>query len=300
MLGKIIKIAAFVVVILVVLVAVAAYAAGVLADRKAQRVIVVSVARVPFQGGEDSLRRGAYLFQSRGCMECHGADGKGKAFIDDPNGLYVKSPNIASDGVAKTYNEEDWVRTIRHGIKPSGRPLLIMPSEDYNRLTDEDLAAIVAYVRSLPSTQGGPGQIKLPLIVKALYAFGVIKDAAEKIDHALPPPQPIAAAATSEYGAYVVNACIGCHGPSLSGGKIPGGPPDWPPAANLTPGSESVMPRYDTAAKFIAMMHSGRRPDGSAVSPAMPFATFKAMNETDLGAVYAYLQTLAPRAHGNR
>ncbi len=297
---KVTKIAGITIVILVVIVAVGAYSVGVLADRKAGRVVAVSVAPVPFQNDDESLRRGAYLFQSRGCMECHGADGEGKAFIDDPNGLYVKSPNIASDGVTKNYTEQDWVRTIRHGIKPAGRPLLIMPSEDYSRLTDEDLAAIVAYVRSLPATQGGPGQIRLPLIVKTLYTFGVIKDAAEKIDHTLPPPQPIAAAATSEYGAYVANACVGCHGPGFSGGKIPGGAPDWPPAANLTPGPESVMPRYDTPAKFLAMMHTGKRPDGSAVSPVMPFASFKVMNETDLAAVYAYLQTLPPRARGNR
>ena len=78
-----------------------------------------------------------------------------------------------------------------------------------------------------------------------VLAFSVIKDAAEKIDHALPPPQPIAAAVTAEYGAYVANACMGCHGPSLTGGKMPGTPPDWPAAANLTPGSDSAMPRYD-------------------------------------------------------
>jgi mono/diheme cytochrome c family protein len=298
--SKVAKIAGVIIVILVVLAAVGVYSVSVLADRKAQRVVKLSVVPVSFRSDEESLRRGEYLFQSRGCMECHGADGRGKAFIDNPNGLYVKSPNIAPDGVAKNYTEQDWVRTIRHGIKPSGRPLLIMPSEDYSRLTDEDLAAIVAYVRSLPATHGGPGQVRLPLIVKALYTFGVIKDAAEKIDHALPPPQPIAAAATSEYGAYVANACVGCHGPGFSGGKIPGGPPDWPAAANLTPGSESVMPRYDTPARFITMMHTGKRPDGSAVSPVMPFASFKVMDETDLAAVYAYLQTLPPRAPGNR
>jgi mono/diheme cytochrome c family protein len=298
--SKVIRIAGLVIVSLAVLIAVVVYGASVLADRKAERVIELTVVPVAFRNDEGSLHRGVYLYRSRGCMECHGADGQGKPFIDDPSGLYVKSPNIASDGVAKNYTERDWVRTIRHGVKPSGRPLLIMPSEDYNRLTDEDLAAIVAYVRSLPATQGGPGQTRLPLVVKALYAFGVIKDAAEKIDHALPPTQPIAAATTAEYGAYVANACLGCHGPSLSGGKIPGGPPGWPPAANLTPGPESVMPRYDTSAKFIAMMQTGQRPDGGAVSPVMPFAGFKVMNETDLQAVYAYLQTLPPRARGNR
>jgi hypothetical protein len=47
-------------------------------------------------------------------------------------------------------------------------------------------------------------------------------------------------------------------------------------------------------------MHTGKRPDGSAVSTVMPFGSLKVMNETDLAAVYAYLQTLPPRARGNR
>jgi len=60
------------------------------------------------------------------------------------------------------------------------------------------------------------------------------------------------------------------------------------------------MPRYDTPEKFMAMMHSGQRPDGTAVSPVMPFETFKVMNETDLRALYAFLKTLPARPHGTR
>jgi len=89
--------------------------------------------------------------------------------------------------------------------------------------------------------------------------------------------------------------CVGCHGPFLAGGTIPGGPPDWPPAANLTSGDGSVMPRYDSAEKFVAMMRTGRRPDGGEVNKAMPFMTLRNLNDTDLNAIYAYLKTLGPR-----
>lgn len=298
--NKLLKIIVGGLIALGVLVAAGAYAVTVLADRKAQRVIDVTVQPVALRNDEQALSRGKYLFQTRGCMECHGADGAGKAFINDPSGLYVKSPNITVTGVVANYTERDWVRTIRHGIKPSGRPLLIMPSEDFNRLSDEDVAALIAYARSLPSAPGSAAEIKMPLMVKALYVLGVVKDAAEKIDHTLAPSAPVSVAPTAEYGAYVANGCMGCHGPSFSGGKIPGTPPDWPPAANLTPGSESVMPRYDTPEKFVAMMHSGRRPDGTAVSSVMPFGMLKAMDETDLRAIYAFLKTLPPRPHGSR
>ena len=136
--------------------------------------------------------------------------------------------------------------------------------------------------------------------MKALYAFGAIHDDAEEIDHALPPAAPVAQAVSVEYGAYIAQMCMGCHGDGLSGGKIPGTPPEWPPAANLTSGSGSAMPRYDTNEKFVAMLRSGQRPDGIAVSKVMPFETLANLNDTDVGALYAYLKTLPPRAAGGR
>jgi mono/diheme cytochrome c family protein len=136
--------------------------------------------------------------------------------------------------------------------------------------------------------------------VKVLYAFGVIKDASEKIDHTLPPAQPVPEGVTLEHGAYVVNACIGCHGQHLSGGKIPGGAPTWPAASNLTPGKGTAMGRYPTPEVFMAMMRSGHRPDGTAISSVMPFRSLAQMNDTDLKALHAYLQKVPARDAGQR
>ncbi len=60
------------------------------------------------------------------------------------------------------------------------------------------------------------------------------------------------------------------------------------------------MPRYDSPEKFVAMMRTGRRPDGTEVNKAMPFMTLRNMSDTDLNAIYAYLKTLAPRRAGER
>ncbi len=257
---------------------------------------------VPYAKDAAAVRHGKYLFESRGCSECHGSDGRGIVFIDNAQGLRVKSPNITRGpgGVVAAYGEGDWVRAIRHGVNPRGHALLIMPSEDYNRMSDEDFAALVAYVRSLPNVAGEGAEVRIPAIMKALYGVGVIKDASEKIDHRLPPPRALPAAVSVEHGGYVANLCVGCHGPFLAGGKLPGGPPDWPPAANLTPGEGSVMPRYDSPGKFVAMMRTGRRPDGTEVNKAMPFMTLRNLNDTDLNAIYAYLKTLGPRHTGER
>ena len=282
---------------LVVLVLVATGAFGVLVwmgERKLERKLEVRVVPVPYTRDRNALKQGKYLFESRGCAECHGSDGRGVVVVDSPGGMRVKAPNITTGpgGVVAGYNEGDWVRAIRHGVAPSGHALMVMPSEDYNRMSDTDFAALVAYVRSLPAVPGESAEFKLPLIVKALYGADVVKDAAEKIDHRRPPATPVAVGATAEHGAYVAAMCAGCHRPTLKGGPIAGAPPEWPPAADLTPAG--AMARYDTPDKFTAMMRTGKRPDGSEVSKVMPFMTLRNLNDTDLQALHLYLRSLPP------
>lgn len=275
---------------------------SVAADSKKQRKVHVDVRPIALLQDAASVQRGRYLFNSRGCTECHGADGAGREFINDGKGMVVHAPNITTGpgGVVAAYRAEDWVRTIRHGVKPDGRPAFIMPSEDYARMTDEDLTALVAYVRQMPGVTGRGADMQVPALVKALYAFGLVQDAAEKIDHAMPPPAPVPEDVSLAHGAYVANMCIGCHGAHLSGGRIPGAPPEWPAAANLTPGEGSAMKAYANAAQFQQMLRTGKRPDGSTVSTVMPFASLKELNEVDAQALYLYLANVAPRPAGQR
>lgn len=290
---------------LLVAAAAAAVVGSQLAERKSQRQVRLNLQPVTWATAvaapdAATLKRGKYLFNSRGCAECHGSNGAGREFINDGKGLRIAAPNISpgEGSVVARYTPEDWERTVRHGVKPDGHPVFIMPSEDYNRLTDEDTSAIISYALRLPPVPGKEAVISLPWIYKVQYGFGMIQDAAEKIDHAVPPATPHLVAATAAHGAYVANSCISCHGARLSGGKIPGSPPDWPNAANLTPGKGSAMAHYPTAQAFKAMLRSGRRPDGSAVSTVMPFGSLREMNDVDVDALHAYLKTLPPRAAG--
>ncbi|HEX7465274.1 MAG TPA: c-type cytochrome, partial [Usitatibacter sp.] len=282
--------------------ALAFFGAAWLGERKLARSVEVRVVPVPYAKDAASLKLGKYLYESRGCGECHGADGRGIAFIDTPAGMYVKAPNITrgAGGVVSDYNEGDWVRAIRHGVNPKGHALLVMPSEDYSRMNDADFAALVAYTRSLAPVAGENATIRLPSMVRALYGLGVILDASEKIDHRKPPSQPVPVAPTVEHGAYVANMCTGCHRASFAGGPIPGAPPEWPPAANLTPGEGGAMARYESADKFVAMMRTGKRPDGGEVSKVMPFMSLRYLNDTDLTAIYAFLKALPPAKRAER
>jgi mono/diheme cytochrome c family protein len=287
-------------ILVLVVAAVAAGAVGwQMASARMARRIDVAPRAVAYAEDTQTLERGRYLFESRGCVDCHGVHGGGHMFVDKGD-LRIAGPNITAGGVTASYRPEDWERAIRHGVKPDGRPIMVMPSEDYNRLTDQDLAALVSYARRLPSRTGGETILELPVPVRIFYGFGVMKDAAGKIDHTLAPAQPVEAGVNVKHGAYVANMCIGCHGEHLSGGKIPGGPPDWPAAANLTPGEGSAMTaRYKDPAAFIAMLRSGKRADGSEIA-VMPFGSLSKLDDVDAQALHAFLLTLPARPAGGR
>jgi hypothetical protein len=103
-----------------------------------------------------------------------------------------------------------------------------MPSEDYNRLTDADLGALVAYVKRLAPAAGEGLVARIPPLVKTLYAVGVIRDAAEKIDHRLPPSAPVA----EDGSATTARTSPTAHRlprRALSGGRSPARRPDGRP-----------------------------------------------------------------------
>jgi hypothetical protein len=104
---------------------------------------------------------------------------------------------------------------------------------------------------------------------------------------------------TADYGRYLISACTGCHGEHLSGGPIPGVPPDWPVAANLT-WHESGIEGW-TEPDFIAAMRTGRTPNGRML-PAdyMPWPFIGRSSDDDLRALYLHLRSLEPREIGGR
>lgn len=297
---RLIRIAGFICAGLALVGVTGAIAIPLLSDRKQHRQVDVQVAAIQFKGASALSDRGKHLFETRGCTACHGANGEGHVVIKDSGSLFIKAPNIAAGSIVSGYRDADWIRLLRHGVKPAGTPVFVMPSEDYAGLTDEDVGALAGYVRSLPPAPAAVAEFRLPMLLKALYVFGVVRDAAEKIDHSLPPPATVPEGPTPQYGAYIATMCTGCHGPGFSGGKIPGTPPSWPAAANLTTAPDSGMSRYEAPEQFRDMMRSGKRRDGSAVSNVMPFSSLRRMHDVELDALFQFLKSTAPRTTGTR
>jgi mono/diheme cytochrome c family protein len=244
-----------------------------------------------------SVARGRHLATVRGCVGCHGVGLVGHVEVDDPMLGRLAGPNLTNGRRGDALADTDWERAVRHGVRADGAPLLIMPASEHTGMSDEDLGALIAYARSLPSAPMVPPPSKAGPVLRGLFAAGmVLLLSAEEIDHSKTHPAHVDPAPTPEYGAYLAPMCKGCHGPQLSGGKIPGGPPDWKPAANITPAGIGPW----TEANFITALRTGHRPDGSMIDEQMPWKMFRQMNDTELRAIYAYLRQQPSQEYGHR
>ena len=120
---------------------------------------------------------------------------------------------------------------------------------------------------------------------------------AEIVDHDAPRPNTPPVGVTVEYGEYLAVGCTGCHGPGFSGGPIPGSPPDWPPAANLTPSGDLAN---WTEADFIAAFRTGIKPNGQPFDEIMPYKAVGQMTDEELKAVWLFLRSLPAKEVGTR
>jgi mono/diheme cytochrome c family protein len=147
----------------------------------------------------------------------------------------------------------------------------------------------VAYLQSRPASDNDPGVSEVRPVGKIMYALGKLPLLpAESVDHR---PRERAAppiAATVEYGAYIAQGCTGCHGGDLAGQHVPGTPPSFKDARNLTPASLGSW----TEADFRTALQQGKRPDGSGIDTFMPWQQFARMSDTEVKALWAYLQTV--------
>ena len=297
------KVGRFLLKALLCLVGILVLGAGViygLSARKLNRRHAVFVAPMTIPISKGDTARGQHLFTTRGCADCHGADLGGAKVVDNPAVGRLYGPNLTrgEGSVTQAYQEEDWVRAIRHGINSHGRPLVLMPSVEYAELSEQDLADLLAYVTSAAPVNRASVPVAVGPVTRVMLLAGQVRLAADVIDHSGLKPSTVAPGATEEYGRYLAVGCQGCHGPNYSGGKIAGGPPDWPAASNLTSGDHGALVKW-TEADFLAALRTGRRPNGSEISPVMPRA-FGKMTDEELKALWSFLKTVPSAPTGAR
>lgn len=268
------------------------------------------VAALPAAAQNATVERGRYLVETiGGCGNCHtpkGPDGQdlpgrnlaGGQVLDEPNLFRAVAPNITPDaetGIGR-WTDAQLARAIREGIRPDGRVLgPPMPFEFYRGISDADLAAMVAYLRTVPpvANQVEPSRYAIPLPP----AWG-------------PPVTSVAGPADNPVarGAYLagpVGHCMECHtprGPDMqlrrselgAGGLRISGPWGVAVTRNITPDREHGIGAW-TDEQVIRAVTQGVRPDGNRLGPPMGYGYYARMNDSDLRDIVAYLRSLPAR-----
>jgi mono/diheme cytochrome c family protein len=288
---------------LVVLVLVGVVAAIAVSKHKIAATWSVTPKPVVIPTDPEMIAEGKRLFTARGCADCHGENLAGKLAIADPMLGAFYGPNItqAKGTRVSTFSDLDWVRAIRHGVRPDGSSILLMPSDEFNRLSDRDIGAIIAYAKSAAPVEGQQPPHEMKPLLHVLNALKVLPlVAAARIDHNAARPPDLAPAATAEFGEHLAKAtCVGCHGQTLSGGALPGAPSSLPIPRNLTPDKETGLGKW-TFADFERAMRTGKRPDGSQLNEFMPWKNLSHLTPDEMTALWTYLQKQPAKPFGGR
>ena len=269
-----------------------------------------------FERTPPRLERGRYIATAlSGCSYCHsphnwsapgtpfvaGMEGAGEIlpYADLPG--RIVAPNLTPDPEtgAGRWTDDQLARAIREGVGHDGRALFpIMPYSHYREMTDEDVASVVVYLRSLPAVRNPVPPTEIIFPVKYLI-------------RSVPKPltSPVNEPSSSDLakrGARLVNlaGCVDCHTPQVRGENVPGldfaggfpfaGPWGFVASENITPDPSGIS--YYDEALFLEVMHTGQV-KARALSPVMPIKVYKNLTDDDLKAMFAYLRTLRPLKH---
>lgn len=253
------------------------------------------------------LARGRYLVEGVvACGNCHGARNEkgqlvpekglsgGMLFDEPPFKAYAANITMdAESGIGK-WTAQQLARAIREGVRPDnsiiGPP---MPVEFYRHLSDEDLAAIVAYLRAQPAVKNN--------VAKSVYNIPLPPTYGPRIKGLKTPP-------TSDkvkYGEYLANIghCMECHTPHDERGQLE--KPSWGAGGmefkgpwgvsvsrNLTPHAAGLKNWTDE--QIIKAVRSGTDRDGKPYRPPMGFEFYSKISDADMAALVAYLRSLRP------
>ncbi|MEJ2601418.1 MAG: cytochrome c [Anaerolineales bacterium] len=199
---------------------------------------------------------------AHGCAGCHSTtgslplDGSKDNFLEgSPMGV-LYAPNLTPGGALKDWTDAEIMRAIREGVDKDGRPLVIMPSPAFHNLSDADVQALVAYLRSQPAVEHATPKRNLSAIAAVLLVLN---------------PSVISG---------------DCHGSNLAGQPDSGGTP----GPNLT----VIVPKLSEE-DFMNVFNKGTGPSGNALSDEMPWKDYRQMfTDEQFKDLYNYLHGLTP------
>jgi cytochrome c553 len=220
-----------------------------------------------------------------GCLGCHGEGLGGRTLDDIPHVARIHAPNLPA--FAARVSDQQLARAIRQGIAPDGRALWVMPSPMYANLGDAELAALIAWIRTLPRRPGEEEGVKVRVLGRLGIALGQYHSSPQ-IAERFRTEAPIDLGPAFAAGRRItLTACTHCHGPSLSGQTDAEGPqgPDLRIAAAYT------------LDQFRTLIRTGRSASGRDLDMMDDIARgdLSHLTDAEIAALHAYLTARAQR-----
>ena len=249
------------------------------------------VSNIKVASTPEQLTRGEQLANI--CVGCHSSNGQlplgGQNFArNSPPVGTIYAANLTPIHL-QSWSDGEIIRAIREGVHKSGRSLLFMPSSAFHAMSDDDVQALVAYLRAQPPGQPDTPATRINVVGAILSNVLPLSSAQAPIGGpVVAPPE----GATPAYGRYLsaIGGCMECHGPALTGGASGQGPA---PGPDLT-----MIARNWNEDDFIKTIRTGVTPSGHQLSAGMPWKEISAFtSNNDLRAIYAYLGKLSAPAH---
>ena len=275
----------------------AAFVLYMLGTSKLNKIYGIPVEAITLPTDPQSIERGKHLATIFICTRCHADNLGGRVDFDVPGMVTIPTPNLTAGagGAGASFSDEDYVRAIQHGVSPDGKALFIMPAKSFHYMSNEDLAAVIAYIRSMPPVDNQLPERRVELLGRLMMGAGMFPPfAADQLEGSGPPPAAPERGVTVAYGEYLSHTCAECHGASLNG--APFGPPGQEvPTPNLTPGGELLTWSVE---EFVRTMRTGITPSGHELDEEMPWKYYAQMTDDELKALWMYLQSLPALEQG--
>jgi cytochrome c553 len=230
---------------------------------------------VPVSDKADVIARGHHLAKLAGCMGCHGQRLQGQA-MPAIGHFHITASNLTNSALT----DEELARAIRDGLKPDGKSLWIMPSEDYTYMSVADVAAIVSYIRSLPAAGAATPPPTFEHRDRIAILQGDLEPAAVRVVEG---GASLDLGPRYEGGRYIARTtCAACHGLDLAG------TPD-----RRVPDLGSVG--HYTLRDFFALMREGHAPDyrPTPAMKALSRSRYSDFKDYEVMALYDYLNARA-------
>jgi mono/diheme cytochrome c family protein len=288
---KILKWIGYVLLTIVLLIAAFYLKARISTERRLSKKYDITLQPFTLKTDSAIVEEGHRIMLTKGCAACHGDNLQGRVWLDDALLGKVVAPNLTKGegGLPKDYDTNDWLLSLKHGLKRDSTPLRIMPSHEISHLGEEDMNALIAYLSQIEPVDNILPKTSLGFLAYILADLDkILLIPADSIDHNRLLTKHVNREVTAEFGEYLTTNCSGCHRKNMKGG--PPLAPGFPVVADI---SSTGNPGKWTEDQFINTLKTGNTPEGKKLDPTkMPWVAFKNYSEDEMKAIFMYLRSM--------